>query len=83
MSEQRIEEITNVLKEAIVMSSEDRELRRKKFIPHPPAEDFKKKRQDPEKASANLIAITKGEVVLNKLTPREQEREGTGRSCFL
>lgn len=77
MSEQKIEEITNVLKEVVVMSFEDRELQKKKFIPHPPAEDFNKKKQDPEKAGANIIEITKGNVLLNTLTPREQEREGT------
>lgn len=78
MSEQKIEEITNVLKEAVVMSSKDSELQRKKFIPHPPTGDFEKKRQDPEKASANLIEIIKSDVAINTLTPRQQEKEGMG-----
>ncbi|KAG2194717.1 hypothetical protein INT47_012088 [Mucor saturninus] len=75
MSEQKIEQITNVLKEVVLMSSEDRELQRKKFIPHPPTGDSEKKRRDPEKASANLIEIIKGDVAINTLTPRQQEKE--------
>ncbi|GAA5795676.1 hypothetical protein HPULCUR_001038 [Helicostylum pulchrum] len=72
MSEQKIEEITNVLKKVVGISSEDRELNKKKFIPHPPSEDSR--RIDPGKSAANLIEITKGDVVLNTLLPREQER---------
>lgn len=74
MSEQKIEEITNVLKKVVGISSEDRELNKKKFIPHPPSEDSR--RIDPGKSAANLIEITKGDVVLNTLSPREQERAG-------
>lgn len=78
MSEQKIEEITNILKEAVGISSEDRELNKKKFIPHPPTEESKRK-ADPSNSAANLIEIIKGDVLLNRLTPREQEREGRGR----
>jgi hypothetical protein len=78
MSEQKIEEITNILKEQVGLSSalspaEDHHV--KKFIPHPPSFD-EIKRADPEKSGANLILITKGQVDVNTLTPREQEKEG-------
>lgn len=75
--EKKIEEITNVLKEEVRLSSEDPELNEKKFIPHPPpsTQDVNKS-NDPEKSGANLIQVTKGDVFLNTLTPREQEREG-------
>lgn len=74
--EKKIEEITNVLKEEVRLSSEDPELNEKKFIPHPPpsTQDVNKS-NDPEKSGANLIQVTKGDVFLNTLTPREQERE--------
>jgi hypothetical protein len=41
-----------------------------------PDSETKATKNDPEKSGANLINITKGEVLLNSLTPREQEREG-------
>lgn len=76
MSEKKIEEITNVLKEEVRLSSEDPELNEKKFIPHPPSNSDVNRSNDPEKSGANLIEITKGDVILNTLTPREQEKEG-------
>lgn len=77
MSVPKIEEITNILKEEVRLTSEDHDLNKKKFIPQPPSNrDVNKKKTDPEKSGANLIEITKGDVLLNTLTPREQEKEG-------
>lgn len=80
--EKKIEEITNILKEEVRLSSEDPELNEKKFIPHPPPSTGDvNKSNDPEKSGANLIQVTKGDVLLNTLTPREQEREGRYLLC--
>ncbi len=77
MSIPKIEEITNILKEEIRLSSEDHDLNKKKFIPQPPSsQDVNRNKADPEKSGANLIEITKGDILLNTLTPREQEKEG-------
>ncbi|KAI9476175.1 MAG: hypothetical protein EXX96DRAFT_290639 [Benjaminiella poitrasii] len=72
MTEQRIEEITDVLKQ-VNLSSIDRELLNGKFIPKLHARESKA--ADLKKASANLIRIQKGDVTLNSMTPREQEKE--------
>ncbi|KAI7901486.1 uncharacterized protein BX663DRAFT_553275 [Cokeromyces recurvatus] len=76
MTEQRIEEITNVLKH-VNLPSINRESFERKFIPKIPTdEDLKRKRTtDLERASENLIQIKKEITALNTLSPREQERE--------
>jgi hypothetical protein len=76
MSEQKIEEITNILKDEIKLSSRT-EIDKTKFLPKQPTEEeLAKKRRDPEKSGANLIQIVKGDITANTLTPREQEKEG-------
>ena len=82
MSVPKIEEITNVLKQEIYLSDKDLEANPKKFIPQPSSFDIKNSKADPEKSGANLIEITKGEVLLNTLTPREQEKEGDYSPSF-
>jgi hypothetical protein len=77
MTEHKIEETTNVLKDesnpVLHLSSLDPIVISSKSTPD---SETKATKNDPEKSGANLINITKGEVLLNSLTPREQEREG-------
>lgn len=77
--EPKIETITNILKDEFnVVSQIDREKEKNKFVPHKRTEEEIKiiKAADPERFGANLIQIKKGQVTLNSLTPREQEKEG-------
>lgn len=71
-SEQRIEEITSALKEQVDKIPE------RQFIPRQLdklSSEANGKQHNLESSSANLI-ISKGETVINTLSPREQEREG-------
>lgn len=71
-SEQRIEEITSALKEQVDKIPE------RQFIPRQLdklSSESNGKQYNLESSSANLI-ISKGETVINTLSPREQEREG-------
>lgn len=71
-SEQRIEEITSALREQVDKLPE------KQFIPRQLdklSSESNGKQYNLESSSANLI-ISKGETVINTLSPREQEREG-------
>ncbi|KAL9539782.1 hypothetical protein MBANPS3_010065 [Mucor bainieri] len=81
--EPRIEAITNILKDELHLTSHqiDRETNKRKFVPQKPTEEEinKIKAADPERFGANLIQIKKGQVNLNPLTPREQEKEGKCR----
>ncbi|RCH79895.1 hypothetical protein CU097_001700, partial [Rhizopus azygosporus] len=70
-SEQRIEEITSALKEQVDKIPE------RQFIPRQLdklSSESNGKQYNLESSSANLI-ISKGETVINTLSPREQERE--------
>ncbi|KAL9556344.1 hypothetical protein PS6_002407 [Mucor atramentarius] len=77
--EPKIESITNILKDELNLTSHqiDREKEKRKFVPQKPTEEEinKIKAADPERFGANLIQIKKGQVNLNPLTPREQEKE--------
>lgn len=81
--EPKIEAITSILKDELNLTSQqiDREKERKKFVPQKPTEEEmnKIKAADPERFGANLIQIKKGQVNLNPLAPREQEKEGRFR----
>jgi hypothetical protein len=76
MSEQKIEEITNILKDELKLPPKPK-IDKTKFLPKQlTEEELAKKRRDPEKSGANLIQVKKGNITVNNLTPREQEREG-------
>jgi len=81
--EPKIEAITSILKDELNLTSQQmgREKDKKKFVPQKPTEEEmnKIKAADPERFGANLIHIKKGQVNLNPLTPREQEKEGKFR----
>ncbi|CEP11632.1 hypothetical protein [Parasitella parasitica] len=76
--EPKIEDITNILQDEFHLTFQsDREIQKKKFIPHTPTEEEinKIKAKDPERFGANLIQIKKRQIAVNQLTPREQEKE--------
>lgn len=77
MSEQKIEEITNILKDGLILPPKT-EIDKTKFLPREPTEEqLAKTRKDPGISGANLIQVNKGDIIANQLTPREQEKEGT------
>jgi hypothetical protein len=76
-ADQKVQEITSILKDELSLTTFDQVKERKKFIPQSPTlAEFAKKKADPAYASANLIHIEKGEVEVNTLSPRQQEKEG-------
>lgn len=79
-TEQKIQEITSILKDELNLTSTDQTKGRKKFIPQSPTLTEFAKKADPAYATANLIRIEKGEVEVNTLSPRQQEKEGKSMS---